>query len=233
MKINNINKIYLDKNYVTNNPDWHSKDSDYKKDLIINLIKKKPKSILDFGCGSGDVTDKLAEHFNKTLVTGYEVSPIAYKLCKKKKRKNLRFKLIKYKIPKKKYQYLVCLDVIEHIYDFIGLLKKIKTLAKYKIFHIPLDLNLTTQLRPSILEWGFNHLGHIHHFNYNTIKLILKHCNYNIIHEKFTNPIHCQKNIRHTFKQKVIIFLSFLVWKISKRLCTKIFYGFSILMVTK
>jgi len=87
MKINNINKIYLDKNYVTNNPDWHSKDSDYKKNLIINLIKKKPKSILDFGCGSGDVTDKLAEHFNKTLVTGYEVSPIAYKLCKKKKEK--------------------------------------------------------------------------------------------------------------------------------------------------
>jgi ubiquinone/menaquinone biosynthesis C-methylase UbiE len=89
-KINssNINSIYSDKTYLTNNNDWHQLDSAWKALQINNILKKNnvtPLTVVDIGCGSGDIIYKLSKIYEKTKFTGLEVSPVAPKIAKKKK----------------------------------------------------------------------------------------------------------------------------------------------------
>ena len=38
------------------------------------------------------------------------------------------------------YDLILCIDVFEHVEDYIGFLKTLKNKSKYHIFNIPLDM---------------------------------------------------------------------------------------------
>lgn len=242
-KINssNINPIYSDKTYLTNNNDWHQLDSVWKALQINNILKKNsitPLTVVDIGCGSGDIVYKLSKIYEKTKFTGFEVSPVAHKIAKKKKNKNIKFKLLNFKSQKKnsawnevKYDCLLCIDVFEHVEDYIFFLKSIKDKAKYKVFHVPLDLNLLTALRTQVLIWARYFLGHLHYFNKETALETLKYCRYDIIDYYITTPIFISKPT--TIKQFLVKWSAKFIYYFSKDLAAKIFYGFSLIILTK
>jgi 2-polyprenyl-3-methyl-5-hydroxy-6-metoxy-1,4-benzoquinol methylase len=246
-KINssNINPIYSDKTYLTNNNDWHQLDSAWKASHINNILKKNkifPSAVADIGCGSGDIIYNLSKIYKKTHFTGYEVSPIAYKIAKKKITKNIKFRLLNFRSLKKNnewndkkkgrdYDCLLCIDVFEHVEDYIHFLKSLKNKAKYKIFHVPLDLNLSTSLRSQILIWARYFLGHLHYFNKETALETLKYCQYKIVDCYITAPIFISKPT--TIKQFLIKLLAKFICYFSKDLAAKLFYGFSLIILTK
>ena len=139
-----MKNTYTDGTYYTNNPTWHSEDSHWKAKKILSLIKKNnlvSKTICEVGCGSGEILNQLSEKMPKDAsFSGYEISPQAFSLCKSKEKSNLKFYLEDLqKGQKVLFDLVMAIDVIEHVEDYLGFLRKLKKYGKYKIFHIPFD----------------------------------------------------------------------------------------------
>jgi hypothetical protein len=75
----------------------------------------------------------------------------------------------------------MALDVVEHIEDYIGFLRKFKEIARYKLLHIPLDLAAQRVLRVSTLLDDMDSVGHLHFFTKEIALAALKRAGYKII----------------------------------------------------
>jgi hypothetical protein len=83
-------------------------------------------------------------------------------------------------------ELLLCLDVFEHVEDYIGFLKRIKLIAPCKIFHIPLDISVQSVARASQMRDRRETVGHLHFFTRETAIDTLQHCGYRIVDQFYT-----------------------------------------------
>ena len=84
------------------------------------------------------------------------------------------------------FDVLLAIDVFEHIDDYLGFLKKVKNKARFKVFHIPLDLSLQTLFRVSPILKQRESVGHLHYFFKDTALATLKYCGYDVIDSFYT-----------------------------------------------
>jgi SAM-dependent methyltransferase len=199
-----IGKIYTDGTYLKNNPTWDIEGSPWKAKQVIKIIRKNqltPKTIADVGCGAGEVLnllsrekdcfgpllgdprhDKMKRLDKNIKFTGYEISPQAYKLCQKIHNSRVEFKLQDILREKVHYDLILALDIIEHVEDYYGYLRRLKAKAEYKIFNIPLDISVQTVIRDNTAiaktrkQWG-----HLHHFTKNIALDILRQTGYKVL----------------------------------------------------
>lgn len=181
-----VTKIYEDGTYLNNNPSWHEQDSPWKAKQIRKIIEKnalKPKRICEIGCGAGEILNQLSEQYTDAHeFFGYEISPQAFELCRKKTKNNLSFKLSDLLVDSSEhFDIVMAIDVFEHVEDYFGFLRKLKEKADYKIFHIPLDLSVQTVLRSSPIIKSRRLVGHLHYFTKATALETLKDTGYEII----------------------------------------------------
>jgi ubiquinone/menaquinone biosynthesis C-methylase UbiE len=106
----------------------HLPDFKYKWPVISKYLpKNQDLSILDHGCGTGVIYKKLTEFNPKSKIYGVDVSELAIKAITKKFPKNI-FKVVKdgQKLPFKtaSIDFIVSLDVIEHIYNTKNILNE-------------------------------------------------------------------------------------------------------------
>src|SRR3990170_132281 len=99
--------------YKLGNTYWWYKILD---SLIIDTVKKysqdKKMNILDAGCGTGRIMEKL-NPFGE--IEGIDSSPEAIKYCSLRGQKNVVLTNINQWIPQnKKYNLIICLDVLYH-----------------------------------------------------------------------------------------------------------------------
>lgn len=97
-----------------------------------SIIKQKAKTILDYGGGSGFISMFLAKKGYE--VTFAEVNQVAVEWMKYiSQKKNYNIKVIDlYKEePTEKYDFIVCKDVIEHVFDPQVLLNSLGNLSKF------------------------------------------------------------------------------------------------------
>jgi cyclopropane fatty-acyl-phospholipid synthase-like methyltransferase len=177
--------IYSNGSYLANNKSWHQEDSEWKADKVHDIMKKNnmtAKIIGEVGCGAGEVLSQLSiKSDSYSMYYGYEISPDAYNLCKPKERDNLKFVLINsIKDIKRHYDLLLCIDIIEHIEDYLGFLRNIKLKASNFIFHIPLDICVTSVLTDHFIKWR-RKVGHIHYFTKGTAISSLEDAGFEII----------------------------------------------------
>jgi 2-polyprenyl-3-methyl-5-hydroxy-6-metoxy-1,4-benzoquinol methylase len=234
INLTKVNKIYSNKTYLSNNKDWHSSDSKWKANHINYILKKNniyPYSIVDIGCGSGDIICNLSLLYKKTLFHGFDVSIDACKIAKKKNNKRIKFKMLNLKSLNYKYDCLLCIDVFEHVENYLFFLKSIKKRAKYKVFHIPLDMNVSGLLKTDIIIWARKYLGHLHYFNKQTALSTLEYCEYRIIDFYITAPIFISNP--NTFKQYLLKYLAKTIAFFSKNFAAKLFPGFSLIVLAK
>ncbi len=87
--------MYEDGTYLQCNPTWHQADSAWKAEHIRRILKKNgitPATICEIGCGAGEILTCLADdQGEKTIFHGYDISPQAMDICKKKERSNVHF----------------------------------------------------------------------------------------------------------------------------------------------
>jgi cyclopropane fatty-acyl-phospholipid synthase-like methyltransferase len=151
------------------NPDWHAGESPWKAGQIAGMLVRNqllPRSISEVGCGAGEVLKRLQEHMaDDCEFRGYEISPVAYELCRAKANDRLQFKLADFTresvIP---FDLILVLDIIEHLEDYFSSLRAIQPKGAYKIFHIPLDLSVQTVLRSKALIKRRDQYAHVHFF---------------------------------------------------------------------
>ena len=160
--------MYLDGSYLKKHPTWHVEDSLWKAKQIIRMMERNniaPGTICEVGCGTGEILNQLQRMNTKCIYWGYEISPQAFELAKSRANERLQFKLGDFLQEEDVFFDLILLiDVIEHLEDYFGFLRGVRSKSRHKILHIPLDLSVQHVLRvnPIVEKWEV--AGHIHFF---------------------------------------------------------------------
>jgi hypothetical protein len=178
--------IYRSGEYVEKNPTYHVEDSPWKARQILKMIRKhhlEPRTVCEIGCGAGEILRQLQAGLPETTeLYGYEISSQAFALCEERAGERLHFYcedlLASDAGP---FDLLLCIDVFEHVEDYLGFLRKLRPRADYKIFHIPLDLSAQSVLRagPVMLERA--EVGHLHYFMKETALATLRDTGYEVL----------------------------------------------------
>ncbi|HEC91590.1 MAG TPA: class I SAM-dependent methyltransferase [Candidatus Atribacteria bacterium] len=189
-----------------------------KLDFVVGVIKERKKKdaiILDLGCGNANVSFPLA-------FMGYNVIAvdISKRLIKKNARKN-KFKNLKFQVVdindietyrsnfKSKFDIILCLDILEHLYDPPKLLKSVNNLCNSNgllIVSIPngygfselvsrVARNLEKILRIQFINkfkrktgrfsiQSENYTPHVQKFTFNRFMQLLEHCGFKLVAHK-------------------------------------------------
>jgi hypothetical protein len=183
------NSIYDNTSYLTNNPDWHVAESPWKAEKIHDLLVKNqlsPGRMAEIGCGAGEILIQLKNRLPNCHFVGYEPSSQAYELARTREQPDVHFIHGKIFDEDVRFDVLLCIDVFEHVDDYIGFVKSLRKYAEFKIFHIPLDLSAQSVVRESALLKARNTVGHLHYFSKATALATLEYCGYDVIDYCFT-----------------------------------------------
>ncbi len=183
--------MYVDGDYLKNNPTWDVEDAPWKADHIIRMMEKnhlEPATICEVGCGCGEILSQLQKRLPATTIfTGYEISPQAYELCRGRSNDRLSFHLKNYcEEQGDPCDLILLIDVIEHLEDYFRFLREIKDKSRYKILHIPLEMFALAVMYPRFLLGQRKRVGHLHHFSKDTALRILEDLGYEIIDYQYT-----------------------------------------------
>lgn len=185
--------IYTDGGYLENNPTWHEEHSAWKARHIADLLQKnavKPDTIVEVGCGAGMILVELGGMMPLVRTfTGYEISPQAFSRCSEKASDRILYKNVDVLTspPAQRADVVMAIDVFEHVDDYIGFIRKLDQVGRYKVFHIPLDLSVSSVARSGPLARARSEVGHIHYFSRETALATLEHAGLEILDERFTS----------------------------------------------
>ena len=234
---NSSNDIYINGEYYKNNPDWDAADAKWKVEIIYRLLQKNniaETEIIEVGCGAGA---NLAELANKDSrfkkLTGYDISPQAIELAKI----NSSEKIAYYNEDLTANEnittgLMLVIDVVEHVDDFYGFLRKLKNKSTYFVFHIPLDLSCRTIMKPHVLLQQRQSVGHIHYYTKEMLLWALKDTGYEIVDWVYTKPI-VDIDPADSFKRRIKKGLSNFSFAVNKDWSVKKWGGYSMMILAK
>jgi len=173
-------------------------DSDFTFLEIIKIVKKfkiTGKTILDVGCGTGALDFYLAKQANS--VTGIDISKNAIKACKRDAKalgvsnKTAFFvKDISKSLIQKKFDVVICLEVIEHIKNDKRLMNNIsKSIKKNGLLIISTPSQNAPLYKMGLLEDFESRVGHLRRYNMKSITNEIKNVGLTVIYEKATEGI--------------------------------------------
>jgi SAM-dependent methyltransferase len=180
--------IYQTGEYLEHNRSWHTEDSAWKAQQIAGAIERynvAHRRVCDVGCGAGEVMVRLAERYPGSEFIGYDLSPQAYELAQKQERPNCRF-VLGSALDETGFDLALAIDVFEHVEDCFDFLRRMKRIATWKIFHIPLDMSVLA-VAVNNQMWSRREVGHVHYFSKETALATLTDCGYEIVGHQFTN----------------------------------------------
>lgn len=169
---------------------WHTN----KLNSILELFDFSPKTILDVGCASGWFLSKLLEKFPDSKCYGIDLYDKAITYGKKQY-PAIRFKIADaHDLPfeDKKFDLVVCTEVLEHVDNPKGVLLEIKRVLKNQgLAIVELDsgsflFSLVWFLWRKLHGRVWNH-AHLHSFNSKRLEAMIRLCGFTIITKKKFN----------------------------------------------
>lgn len=164
------------------------KRMEFRHNLACELIESG-SSVLDIGCGQGIFAKKLMEKGCK--VTGCEIDRKLVREARKAGVRVLHCDAEKDPLPKGRFDYITCLDIIEHLKQPEEFLKKLKGKSKYLILSAPNAgwiKNRITILFGNVPRANAftKHLGSLHYWlwSYSQFKQMIEKLGFEIIDEK-------------------------------------------------
>jgi hypothetical protein len=124
------------------------------------------------------------------------------------------------------------LDVFEHVPNYMEFLEKSKNLAKHKIFHIPLDLHVSSVLRNSFMRERYT-IGHIHYFTADSALATLCDTGYVIKDYFYTNSAIELFTKHPTIKKAVANIPRAVLSVFSVRLTARLLGGYSLMVLAE
>ena len=226
--------MYLEGEYLTQNPTWHAEDSPAKARWIETLLARNncnPRTIAEIGCGAGEILRELQARRPDATYVGFDISPQAFQICSPKANEGLSFRLEDLTAVDERFDALLVIDIFEHVPDYMGFIESLKDKAEYKIFHIPLDLSVQALLRGKVYMDIRKKLGHLHYFFKDTALATLDEAGYEVIDWFYTagslelpNP---------SFKKRLLNGPRRLLQAVDKDLAARLFGGYSIMVLTR
>lgn len=176
---------YLSGEYQKEHPDYHVEDSPWKAQQVLKMMARHqlgPRTVCEVGCGAGEILGQLQAALpQNTEFCGYDISPHAGELWQARENENLRFfcqDLLD--ADTKPFDLLLCMDVFEHVEDYMGFLRRLRPKAGLKLFHIPLDMWTFSVLFSTPIEDCRKRFGHLHYFSKDTALATLVDTGYQI-----------------------------------------------------
>jgi hypothetical protein len=227
--------IYQSGEYVEKNPTYHVEDSPWKAVQILRMIRKhrlEPHTVCEVGCGAGEILRQLQQSLpGETQFCGYEISPQGFALCREREGERLRFfceDLLE--TQREPFDLLLCIDVFEHVEDYMGFLRRLRDKGRLKIFHIPLDLSVQWVWRAGPIMLERKEVGHLHYFMKETALATLADTGYEIIDWFYTpgglaNP--------RSLKARLLSWPRKICSLINQDLTVRLLGGYSMLVLAK
>lgn len=211
-------------------------DAPWKADLIFRMMEKnqlKPATICEIGCGCGEILRQLQMKLVPSVrLTGYEISPHAYELCKGRSNEGLSFCLKNYcDEPNNSCDLILLIDVIEHLEDYIKFLRDIKRKSPYKILHIPLEMFVLAVLHPQFHRGQRKKVGHLHYFSSDIALQILRDLGYEIVDFQYTAGYALPRE--YGLKDKLLKIPRSLFYPVFPDFTVRFFGGYSLLVLVK
>lgn len=226
-----------DSGYLHANPTWHVEDSPWKATQIIKLITRnnlQPGTIAEIGCGAGEILNQLYHRLDGDHIdfSGYEIAPDAYKLAQTREKNRMHFYHEDLLQNDRTFDLLLMMDVFEHVEDYIGFVRKCNTKANYKIYHIPLDMNIWSVFT-NYPNSARKQIGHLHYFMKDTALATLTDAGQEIIDWFYTPAAFEVNNKGLNLTGNILQLLRRFFYKIKPDFAVKAFGGFSLIVLTK
>ena len=228
--------MYTDGDYLKNNPTWDVEDAPWKADLIIRMMQKhqiEPRTICEVGCGCGEILRQLQLKLSATTkLTGYEISPQAYELCKERSNDRLCFYLKNYCDElDNSCDLILLIDLIEHLEDYFQFLRDINSKSQYKILHIPLEMFILAVFHQQFLLGQKKKVGHLHFFTKDLALQMLRDLGYEIMDYSYTAG--CSLPRDFGVKDRLLKIPRRLLFPIAPDITVRVFGGYSLLVLVK
>ena len=191
------------------------------------------KKVAEIGCGAGGVIKAVADQLggNRSF-QGFDISPEAIRLADKHRRPGLDFSCEDLLQSPEHYDLLLVIDVIEHIPDYLGFTTKCQTKARYKIYHIPLDIHVSSVMRARFVV-GRRTVGHLHYFSAESALDTINDTGHKVIDFMYTDGGVALSVIHPSFRRTLANFPRRLVGFFSKKLSARWFGGYSLLVLAE
>jgi len=164
--------LYSSGEYAARNPDWHQEHSQWKALQVYRMLDKhsiRPSRLAEVGCGAGGILESLHRQLlPQPDCVGYEISPQAFSMAQQREAKGLHYHHGAPSPEDDPFDVVLAMDVFEHVEDYLGFIRGLKSLARWKIFHIPLDLSVLSVAKPIYLTMAREQVGHLHYFTRET-----------------------------------------------------------------
>jgi SAM-dependent methyltransferase len=176
--------IYKDGTYLEKTGGtWHVEHSSFKARWIARMLSRHPDtplgSVCEIGCGAGAILHELQEILPKSVVfTGYEISPQAHALSNEFANERCRFILGDAFSDSELFDLVLVIDVVEHVEDCFTFLRSAKRKGRFKLYHIPLDIHVSSLIRGTNMWDTF---GHLHVFTIETALKALEYSGHRVI----------------------------------------------------
>lgn len=189
-------------------------------------------TVCDVGCGAGEVLSQLQKTLSRDCnLCGYDVSPQAIDLAMSRANERLYFCLADFcGVEGAWFDLLLALDVFEHIEDYYGFLRQLKAKARYKIFHIPLDISLQTVFRKEgLLKRRFLH-DHLHFFSKETALQAVQDAGYEVLDHFYTARA---TELGNALSQRLLRIPRKLCFAVHNDLTVRMLGGYSLLVLAR
>lgn len=234
-----MENIYTSGKYLAANQTWHAEDARWKAGQIKAIVDKNKihaDSMAEIGCGSGAILNELSRlpDLRNVRFEGYDISPQAIEIAKQLSNDKVKFfqEDLFAEDNEKYFDILLIIDVFEHVPDYMGFVEKCRTKAKYKIFHIPLDIHVSSVLRNAFIKSRYT-IGHIHYFTADSAISTLTDTGHQIIDCVYTNVAFGLFKQHPTFKKAVANMPRWLFSRFSLPFAARVLGGYSLLVLAQ
>lgn len=231
-----MSNIYISSEYLQRNPTWHEEDSPWKALQIWKLLSRnqlQPETVAEIGCGAGGVLGALASKISGgAAFHGFDVSPQAIQLAQRHVKPGLTFSCEDGLDSPQKFDLLLVIDVVEHVRDYLGFMEKCRTKARHTIFHIPLDIHVSSVLRAGFVG-GRRTVGHLHYFSAESALDTVEDTGYKVIDYIYTDGGVALADLHPSLRRSIANIPRRIVGFFSPKLSARWFGGYSLLILAE
>lgn len=227
--------FYVSEDYINKHPSYHVEDSPWKATQILKMLNKhniNPNTVAEIGCGAGEILLQLQQQLPAHIeFYGYDISPSAIALCRERENKQLHClcdDLIK--LDNVHFDLILCIDVLEHVEDYLGFLRRLQSQATFKLFHIPLDMAAHMIIREKPIKMVREECGHLHYFMKSTALASLTDTGHEVI-DWFYTPNWVER--AYHFRGKLLKWPRKMFARLHQDLAVRTLGGYSLMVLTR